>query len=508
MIVIAEVLSHSGSGSVLVLNLGSVQISVGVEGVTMTTRRFVLDLPEELSGFGEAIQRLSREVRSTADKHRGQLSQVNYAEIEKEFGRLTGDIEREGHRHVLAALEIEAKRIRTKSGVVYANVGRHEATYYTAVGPVGVMRSIFRPQGERNGKTVDAVTMRTGALPGGWLPQTANAMGHLVQQGTSREAESSAREIGRLPYSRSSFEDVAHALGATVVEWQDTLESILVVERVPAEVRSVSVAMDRVSVPMEEPRNRPAGRPRKNAPKRPIDRVYRMAWCGTATLHDGEGRAVRTVRLGDMPDANPDALAERLLEQVRAWLREDPTLKLVRLADGAPQLWDVLRRHFNEETLGTTAIHEHIDVWHVLEHLAVAAAAISDDADGTLKRWRMLLFNTANAGQCILDELCAIDLRSKSKVDREDIKETVTYLTNHVDRLNYSSARALGLPCGSGNVEATCKSLVAQRMKRSGARWKNDSGREILHLRSLALSDHWSPAMHLLFTFRQLDLAA
>jgi hypothetical protein len=63
--------------------------------------------------------------------------------------------------------------------------------------------------------------------------------------------------------------------------------------------------------------------------------------------------------------------------------------------------------------------------------------------------------------------------------------------------MGYAQARHRGLPIGSGTVEAACKSLVALRMKRPGARWKEPSGQHILDLRALLLSERWQPAMEL-----------
>jgi hypothetical protein len=52
---------------------------------------------------------------------------------------------------------------------------------------------------------------------------------------------------------------------------------------VPKQAHNVSVSLDRVSVPMEEPRLRPVGRPTKNAAKRPITRAFRMAYAPKAS---------------------------------------------------------------------------------------------------------------------------------------------------------------------------------------------------------------------------------
>ena len=169
---------------------------------------------------------------------------------------------------------------------------------------------------------------------------------------------------------------------------------------------------------MEEPRSLPVGRPRKDAAKRPIERKFRMAYCGTLTLHDESGQAIHTIRYGCMPQGDSVGLAESLADDVMSLLRKRPELDVTLLADGAPEIWNLLEDQLCHGVLKREP-HRLIDFWHLVEKLAAAARV------------------------------------------------------NH-ERMNYADAVDAGRPIGSGNVEATCKSLIGIRMKRPGARWKND----------------------------------
>lgn len=462
-------------------------------------KKLIIEVPEELREMGEAIQELLANVMAANRVARADGRAVDYASLEQMVSDKGRKVERGAHRAMLQALDVDQPLVAIE-GKRHARVGRFYATYYTDAGAVTVERSLYREVGVRNGKTVDAVSLRAGVVGEGWLPRTAKVMAFLVGQTTTRDAARTAKELGRAVYSRSAFEDVVHLMGDQYVpQSRDIEEQLISAYEVPKEARSVSASLDRVSLPMEEPRAKPVGRPKKGAPKRPVARNYRMAWCGTVTLHDGEGTAMHTIRYGMMPHGDPVDLVMSLVGDVSKLLEKRPDLSVAALADGAHDLWNLLEAWLNEEALGVK-VQYLVDLWHLLEKLGKAARVIHGEAgaDEVVRRWRLALLNRSSAPDEIMLELWASGRRHVRIADgARPVRDALTYLANHRHRMNYAAARRAGLPVGSGNVEATCKSLVEVRMKRAGSRWKPDTGGHVLQLRALQLSDRWDEAMAL-----------
>jgi len=460
--------------------------------------KIVVEIPAELKPMVEPIRavidRVSAQVARSRRAHR-----VGYEGFEGEVASMLGAVECAAHAVALSALDIDAPKI-TIDGVSHHRVGRYEAGYKCRAGAVSVMRSLYRPEGERNVPTVTAVSLRAGTIEDEWLPGTARQMAHLLQQGPSREAEVTAQRLGQLPYSRSSFERLGHAVGAMYIAREAEIsEQLIETYELPPEAFSVSASLDRVSVPMEEPRPRPVGRPRKGAAKNPVARVHRMAYCGTVTLHDGNGAGVHTIRYGGMPASDPHLLAMRMAADVLSLRAKKRALSVSILCDGAPEMWNLLDGEIEGAPFGE--VRRTLDFWHATAKLALAAQSLHGESEAkrALNRWKHTLLHRVDGAQQILDELIASGGAKPTPRTSPPVHEAITYLRNNLDRMDYARARRAGLPIGSGNVEATCKSLFACRLKRGGARWKTQTGEEIIQLRALSLSDRWDAAMDLLF---------
>lgn len=477
-------------------------------GHSSAAKDIVIQVSAHLKHLVPPIERLIESVGRRADQLGRDGRAVDYAAIERAFAVEVADIETAAHQCTLAAAAAnQPQRVQVR-GEVYTRIGEGVGTYYSMTGPFAQQRGIYRKVGERNGNTVDLISLRIGAIGDGWLPNTAQAMAHHLQSGTSREATANAQQDRRLPYSRASFERVPHLVGELWLAHHADIEDALIKEfEMPADAASISIALDRTSVPMEEHVPRRPGRPRKNAPKRSVRRVFHMCYCATVTLHDRDGHALHTLRRGQMPGCDVGNLCNMLANDVVTLREKRPDLLIMLLADGAPEMWNLLEANFPVSVFGK--MHRCVDFWHVIEKLAAAAKVLAkdhDEARAMVWSWRHLLRRRKDAADMIRAELVASG-REEVMVDGgRPVHDALTYLKNHARRMNYAGAIKKGLPIGSGNVEATCKTLVGLRMKRCGSRWHNDTGNHVLHLRALALSDRWDDAMAKLFATQRTSV--
>jgi hypothetical protein len=102
---------------------------------------------------------------------------------------------------------------------------------------------------------------------------------------------------------------------------------------------------------------------------------------------------------------------------------------------------------------------------------------------------------TASSAYCTL---CGTDGTTAEEQKRKAINKEIKYLAKRKSLMMYKELLDAKLPIVSGIVEAACKTLATERLKRSGMRWGEEGCQTILTLRSLIQSDRWEPGWELM----------
>jgi hypothetical protein len=135
-----------------------------------------------------------------------------------------------------------------------------------------------------------------------------------------------------------------------------------------------------------------------------------------------------------------------------------------------------------------------VDPEHASGYLsAVAEAALPKSADKTARqRWLHeqchRLKHELDAAKALLGEMQCLPTTGLNTTQRERLESAITYFNNHHHKMDYANALQNHWPIGSGVTEAACKTLVKQRLCRSGMRWKEKGAAVVLSLRALMLT--------------------
>jgi len=434
-----------------------------------------------------ALRRLSAALSALCERD---LGDEGFEPFERELHALFVRAEREVLAEELERLDVDVPYV-VIDGRRHRRVLRSSETYTSAVGPVTVTRTLYRAGKD---KAVVPLELRAGIVEKHWTPLAARQASYLVALLTPQECEDALRELGNMAPSKSSLDRLPKGLSARWEARREGYEAALR-ERleVPQATASVAVSLDGVMVPMKD-----GARVAKRAEARAVGRRtkgpagYQEAGCGSVSFYDAEGERLDTLRFARMPQAKKAALKSTLAAEVHAVLAQRPELTVVKVADGARDNWTFLTALVPEG-------EERVDFFHAAEQLKAAldAAYGENDAKGRsqFEKLRHVLREDTDGVDKVIRAL--IHLRSKHP-RRKRIREVLGYFRRHRRRMDYADAAARSLPIGSGVIEATCKTLATQRMKRSGMRWRHDGGQAILTLRALMQSHRFDHAWDLL----------
>jgi hypothetical protein len=291
----------------------------------------------------------------------------------------------------------------------------------------------------------------------------AKVCGRLAAQIPSfDDAGASLAEDYRVHVAKETIRAIAEAAGTTVLEQED-------------------VQRQRVMERLE---------PLPQSEKQP-EKAYVFA-DGTTVHSEGDWHEIRVATV-----ATEDAAGNSLERQSRARFLgvEEVAWTLVLLArsvgyqnakqrafiaDGAAWLWKLQEAYF----ASATAI---LDWYHVAEHVHKAANALYGQGSQQAQEWAKRIKDELWQGRVgtALTVLRQELVKTRSPTKRAALQELLTYLENNQHHMDYPRYREMGLPVGSGQVEAQCKTLVGARCKQAGMRnWTYQGAEAVLRLRA------------------------
>ncbi|MFQ5668780.1 MAG: hypothetical protein ACE5I7_20465 [Candidatus Binatia bacterium] len=434
-----------------------------------------------------ALQRLHEQLDTLRGCENGG---EDFERMEREIHALFTEAEREVLGEELERLDVNLPYVEI-DGRRHHRVLEGPETYMTAVGPVTARRTLYRHGRER---TVVPMEFRAGIVEGHWTPLAARQASYLVAHMTPLEGESVLRELGNMAPSKSSLDRLPKGLSAGWEAQREAFEASLRDSfSVPGEAVTVAVSLDGVMVQMkdgERGAKRAQSRAAGKHTKGPAG--YQEVGCATLSLYDADGERLDTIRLGRMPESKKVTLKATLGAELEAVLRHRPGVSVVKLADGARDNWPSLDALVPQ---GTAVV----DFYHAAAHLKAALDAAygetSAKGQAQFKKLRHVLLEDVEGVERVIRALAYLRTKHPRK---KRIGEVLRYLRRNRARMRYAETKAQNLPIGSGVVEAACKTLATQRLKRSGMRWRHAGGQAILTLRALAQSGRFDQAWALL----------
>lgn len=387
------------------------------------------------------------------------------------IGRETIEQVLQAKDEVRSSIEVAGERLRYR--------GISESEWLTAFGRITALRRTYRGDGPGSGSAIpldDACGMRGRFMTADVEEMAAIGMAML----TAPEVQQIlAKALPEGP-SATAIQNAAHKRGEEIATHRAAIESA-VDDHAPLSPRGdmLVVSFDGVMAPMREE----------------TAVAWREASVATISIY-GQGKEgpekLDTRFLARMPESGMKTLLEQIADQVVRAKRERVFRQFAVICDGKDTIWTAASSQ--PALRGAVWI---LDFFHASENLMKAAVAIFGEGD-TATRWHEKLCSKLQLDERAVDNAIRTmrrcrGLTAAGSKERKVVGNAIKYFRYHHSRMRYPAFLAMGLPIGSGPVEAAAKNIVQARLKRSGMRWSRNGGQHVLDLRCFLKSGRWEP---------------
>jgi hypothetical protein len=242
------------------------------------------------------------------------------------------------------------------------------------------------------------------------------------------------------------------------------------------------IVIDGTGVPMTA--RETAGRKGKGEDGRARTREVKLGVFFTQDELDNDGYPVRDRASSSIIAAfEPAGVFAGLVRAEGIRRGADHVRQLTILGDGAAWIWGIATAKFP----GATQI---VDLYHAREHLHSLTRALDFMLLDRKEEW--LAARLEDPGYGDIDGIeAAVRQYPLEGIKKDEVEKELGYFLGNAPRMRYHWFRSRGLFVGSGVVEASCKTIVAQRLKQAGMHWTVAGADAIIALRCKEASSQW-----------------
>jgi hypothetical protein len=240
--------------------------------------------------------------------------------------------------------------------------------------------------------------------------------------------------------------------------------------------------IDGTGVPMTAKET--AGRDGKGEDGRARTREVKLGVFFTQDKLDADGHPVRDrASTSIIATFEPASVFAGLVKAEGIRRGADHVRQFTVLGDGAAWIWAIATAKFPQAT-------QIVDLYHAREHLHSLTRSLEFMLLDRKEEWLAARLEDLDYGD--IDGIeAAVRKYPLEGVKRDEAEKELGYFLNNAPRMRYHWFRSRGLFVGSGVVEASCKTIVGQRLKQAGMHWTVGGADAIIALRCKEASSQW-----------------